>query len=76
MQERGASQEETASPEEVAGSPSEGEGTEVSVDGGVQWVVACLLAVGWAACWGQRVGVQMAVAVGVPSSSQKEVAVA
>lgn len=30
MQERGASQEETASPEEVAGSPSEGEGTEVS----------------------------------------------
>lgn len=49
---------------------------EVSVDGGVQWVVACLLVVGWAACWGQRVDVQMGDAVGDPSSSQKEVAVA
>lgn len=76
MQELEASQEETASLEEAAGFPWEGEGTEVSVDGEVQWVVACLLVVGWVACWGRRVDVQMGVVVGVPSSSQKEVAVA
>lgn len=76
MQEQGASQEETASREEAAGCQWEGEETEVSVGGEVQWVAACLLAVGWAACCGQRVDVQTEVAVGVPSSSQKEAAVA
>lgn len=75
MQEWGASQEGTASLEEVANSPWEAEGTEVSVDGEVPWEVACLLVVGWAAYWGRRVDVQMGVVVGVPSSSQKEGAV-
>lgn len=46
MQEREAFQEGTAFLEEGAGSPWEGEETEVSVDGEVQWVVACLLVVG------------------------------
>lgn len=76
MQEQGASLEERASLEGVAGSPWEGEGTEVSVDGEVQWVVACLLVVGWEAYWGQKVDVQMGAVAEVPSSSQKEVAVA
>lgn len=76
MQEWGASREETAFLEGVAGYPWEGEGTEVSVDAEVPWVVACLLVVGWAACWGQKAAVQMGVVAGVPSSSQKEVAVA
>ncbi|TNN66449.1 hypothetical protein EYF80_023357 [Liparis tanakae] len=42
----------------------------------VQWVEACLQVVEWAACWGQRVDVQKVVVAGVPSSYQKEVAVA
>lgn len=76
LQELGAYQGETASPEGVEGSRWEGEGMVVSVDGEVQWVVACLLEVGWVACLGQRVDVQMGVAVGVPSSSQKVVVAA
>lgn len=76
MQEQEASQEETTCLEEVAGSPWEGVGTEVSVDGGVQWVEAYLLGEEWAACWGQREDVQMGAAAGVLSSSQKEAGVA
>lgn len=76
VQEQGASREEKAFLEEVGGSPWEGEGTEVSGDEEVQWVEACLQVVEWAACWGQRVDVQMVVVAGVPSSYQKEVAVA
>lgn len=74
MWEQGASQEETASLEEVAGCQWEEEGMEVSVGEEARLVVACLLVAGWVACWGQRVGVKKGVVVGVPSSSQKEVA--
>lgn len=35
----------------------------------------CLQVVGWEACWGQRVGGQKAVGVGVPSLFQKEAVV-
>lgn len=53
-----------------------GEETEVSVNVEEPWVVACLLVVGWVACWGQKADVQMGVVVGVPSSFQKEAEVA
>lgn len=72
----GASLGETASLEEVASSPLVGEGMEVSGGEEVQLVVACLLVEELAACWDQKVDVQMGVAVAVPSSSQKEVVVA
>lgn len=48
----------------------------VSVNEEVQWEEAFLLVVGWEAYWGQTVAVQMGVAAEVPSSFQKEAAVA
>lgn len=76
MQEQEASQEEKASLVEVAGSQWEAEGRGVSVGVEVQWVVACLLEVGWVACLDQRVAVQKEVVEEVLSSSQKEVGAA
>lgn len=72
MQEQEASQEEISSLEEAANYQWEGEEMEVSVGGGVRLVVACLLAVGSVAYWGQRVGVQTEVLAEVLSSFRTE----
>lgn len=76
MQGQEASLAEKASQVEAASCSLEVGGREVSVDGEGPWVAVCLQVVGWEACWGQSVGVQKEVGVGVLSLFQREEAAA